>query len=57
MKTMNYEIEKIEEVLTIINKLPFKGFEDASKVIRIYEILNSPIKAITPKEQVVKEVK
>jgi hypothetical protein len=54
---MNYEIEKIEEVLTIINKLPFKGFEDASKVIRIYEILNSPIKAITPKEQVVKEVK
>ena len=39
---ISYKKEKIEEVLNIINTLPFTGFNDALKVTRIFELMNEP---------------
>jgi len=41
-KELKYTSQQIEQVLNLLNTLPFKGFEDAMKLNKIFQILNSP---------------
>ena len=41
-KEISYKQEKIQELLNIINTLPYTGFDNAFKLARIFEILNEP---------------
>ncbi|MDD4779021.1 MAG: hypothetical protein PHT02_00260 [Tissierellia bacterium] len=39
---LSYNKDKIQELLNIINTMPFIGITDAMKLMRIFEILNEP---------------
>jgi hypothetical protein len=45
MDTLSYSKEQIEKLLNIINTFPCTGFQNASKLMKIYNILNSSIKS------------
>ena len=47
-----YSNSQIQEILNLINVLPFHGFDSANKLARVFQILNSPI----PNEQVNNQV-
>lgn len=44
MDKLTYSKEAIERLLNIINTLPFQGFQNASKLVEIFNILNDPIR-------------
>lgn len=44
MDKLSYSKESIERLLNIINTLPIQGFQQASKIVEIFQILNNPIK-------------
>lgn len=43
MQVIKYDLNKINEMLNILNTLPFKGFENAQKMVAIFNILDNPI--------------
>jgi recombinational DNA repair protein RecR len=50
MEIITYSKESIEKLLNIINTLPYQGFQSASKIVEIYNILNNPIKEKSKQE-------
>ncbi|HBY19924.1 MAG TPA: hypothetical protein DEG71_02780 [Clostridiales bacterium] len=44
MDKITYSKESIEKLLNIINTLPYQGFQNAGKLMEVYNILNNPIK-------------
>lgn len=44
MENLSYKKEQVERVLNIVNSFTFQGVSEASKIIEIFNILNSFIK-------------
>jgi len=44
MENLTYKKEQVERVLNIVNSFTFQGVSEASKIIEIFNILNSFIK-------------
>ena len=43
MEKITYSKENIEQMLNVLNSMSFTGFQDAQKIVMIFNILNSPI--------------
>jgi CHASE3 domain sensor protein len=41
MENLIFTKQQIEEVLNIINTLPIQGFDSASKIVKIFQIMQS----------------
>lgn len=44
MENLVYTKESIEMLLNIVNNMSFKGFHEAENIMRIYQILNNPVR-------------
>lgn len=42
LKKLTYDTEKIQELLNILNTMPFMGIPEAMKLVRMFDILNEP---------------